>query len=163
AYGDVRRPDCENVKSITVPALLSFLAHGDLSTEVKGVDELIPEYQAKYGANYPVDDRLGPLSRKPIDHGPNLPVTSWGFRLMMGLGAVSALFGIVVLWLTRGGRVPGRWFGRLAIASIALPFLGNSFGWIFTEMGRQPFVVAPNPSGVDGVWLFTARGVSGLS
>jgi cytochrome d ubiquinol oxidase subunit I len=44
-----------------------------------------------------------------------------------------------------------------------LPFLGNTFGWIFTEMGRQPFVVAPNPSGVDGVWLFTARGVSGIS
>jgi cytochrome d ubiquinol oxidase subunit I len=49
-------------------------------------------------------------------------------------------------------------------------FVGDVFGaplamegWIFTEMGRQPFVVAPNPSGVDGVWLFTARGVSGLS
>jgi cytochrome bd ubiquinol oxidase subunit I len=33
---------------------------------------------------------------------------------------------------------------------------------VFTEMGRQPWVVAPNPnpSGVDGVWLITARGVS---
>jgi cytochrome d ubiquinol oxidase subunit I len=30
-------------------------------------------------------------------------------------------------------------------------------------MGRQPFVVAPNPSGVDGVWMFTARAVSGLT
>ena len=30
-------------------------------------------------------------------------------------------------------------------------------------MGRQPFVVVPNPSGVDGVWMFTARGVSGLT
>jgi len=30
-------------------------------------------------------------------------------------------------------------------------------------MGRQPFVVVPNPSGVDGVWMFTAQGVSGLS
>jgi cytochrome d ubiquinol oxidase subunit I len=51
----------------------------------------------------------------------------------------------------------------LALASIATPFLANSFGWIFTEMGRQPFVVAPNPSGVDGVWMFTARAVSGLT
>src|SRR5690606_34783731 len=31
-----------------------------------------------------------------------------------------------------------------------------------TEMGRQPWVVVPNPnpSGVDGVWMLTARGVS---
>jgi cytochrome d ubiquinol oxidase subunit I len=27
-------------------------------------------------------------------------------------------------------------------------------------MGRQPFVVAPNPTGVDGVYLFTAAAVS---
>jgi cytochrome d ubiquinol oxidase subunit I len=54
----------------------------------------------------------------------------------------------------------GRWFPIAALASIATPFLANSFGWIFTEMGRQPFVVVPNPSGVDGVWMFTAQAVS---
>jgi cytochrome d ubiquinol oxidase subunit I len=27
-------------------------------------------------------------------------------------------------------------------------------------MGRQPFVVAPNPTGIDGVWLYTAQAVS---
>jgi cytochrome d ubiquinol oxidase subunit I len=57
----------------------------------------------------------------------------------------------------------GPWFRRLAVGGIALPFLANSAGWIFTEMGRQPFVVVPNPSGVDGVWMFTAQGVSGLT
>ncbi|HEV2781801.1 MAG TPA: cytochrome ubiquinol oxidase subunit I [Actinophytocola sp.] len=175
AVGDVAEPDCENVKSITVPALLSFLANGDLSSEVKGVQQLIGEYRARYGEFYPVDERLGELSGKPIDYVPNLPVTYWGFRLMIGFGALGALVGVAALWLTRRARMPaGRWFPRLAVASIALPFLGNSFGWIFTEMGRQPFVVAPNPSGVTGaapssqeigqsVWLFTARGVSGLS
>src|SRR5256885_7105928 len=83
---------------------------------------------------------------------------------MMGLGAIAAFIGLVALWLTRRGRLPdGKWLPRLAIIGIALPFLGNSAGWIFTEMGRQPFVVAPNPSGVDGLFLFTAQGVSGLS
>jgi len=45
---------------------------------------------------------------------------------------------------------------------IPMPFLASSFGWIFTEIGRQPWVVAPNPTpgGVDGVWMLTARGVS---
>ena len=34
-----------------------------------------------------------------------------------------------------------KWFPRLALAAIATPFLANSFGWIFTEMGRQPWAV----------------------
>ncbi len=163
AIGDVSSPDCENVKSVTVPALLSFLANGDFDSEVRGIDDLVVEYREKYGEFYPVDERLGELSGQPIDYVPNLPVTYWGFRLMIGFGAVGAGIGVVVWWLTRR-RVPStRWFPRLALAGIATPFLANSFGWIFTEMGRQPFVVAPNPSGVDGVWMFTAQAVSGLT
>ncbi|HEX6357556.1 cytochrome ubiquinol oxidase subunit I [Actinophytocola sp.] len=164
ALGDVSSPDCENVKSITVPALLSFLAKGDFNAEVSGVTDLVEQYRERYGTNYPVDPRLGELSGQPIDYVPNLPVTYWSFRLMIGLGAIATAAGVAVLWLTRRGRMPkSRWFPRLALASIATPFLANSFGWIFTEMGRQPFVVAPNPSGVDGVWMFTARAVSGLT
>ena len=82
---------------------------------------------------------------------------------MIGFGVGSAALALAALWLTRKGRVTDkRWFGVLGIAAIATPFLASSFGWIFTEMGRQPWVVAPNPnpSGVDGVWLLTARGVS---
>jgi cytochrome d ubiquinol oxidase subunit I len=72
--------------------------------------------------------------------------------------------GVLALWLTRRGRIPStRWFPRLALLGIATPFIANSTGWIFTEMGRQPFVVVPNPTGVDGVWMFTARAVSQLS
>ncbi|HEV7646601.1 MAG TPA: cytochrome ubiquinol oxidase subunit I [Actinophytocola sp.] len=164
AIGDVAKADCENVKSLTVPALLSFLANNDFDSKVTGVTDLVRAYQQRYGEFYPVDPRLGELSGKPIDYVPNLPVTYWGFRLMIGFGALAALVGVAVLWLTRRGRVPrGRWFPLLALAGIATPFLANSFGWIFTEMGRQPFVVAPNPSGVDGVWMFTAQAVSGLA
>ncbi|MDX3194570.1 cytochrome ubiquinol oxidase subunit I [Streptomyces sp. MN03-5084-2B] len=161
AIGDVSGANCEDVKTFNVPALLSFLAHNDFSTEVKGVENLVTEYQAKYGTNYPDDPALGSLAGKPIDYVPNLPVTYWGFRMMIGFGAVSAGIGVLALWLTRRGRVPGsRWFPWLVLGGIATPFLGNSAGWIFTEMGRQPFVVVPNPSGVDGVWMFTAQAVS---
>jgi cytochrome d ubiquinol oxidase subunit I len=51
----------------------------------------------------------------------------------------------------------------MVLGGIATPFIGNSAGWIFTEMGRQPFVVAPNPTGVEGMWMFTAEAVSKLS
>ncbi|WAL65467.1 cytochrome ubiquinol oxidase subunit I [Amycolatopsis cynarae] len=164
AIGDVGKENCEDVKTFSVPALLSFLAHNDFKTEVKGVQDLVGEYQAKYGTNYPVDPALGELSGKPIDYVPNLPVTYWGFRMMIGFGAISAGMGLLALWVTRRGRIPDtKWFPRLMLLAVATPFLGNSTGWIFTEMGRQPFVVAPNPSGVDGVWMFTARAVSNLS
>jgi cytochrome d ubiquinol oxidase subunit I len=164
AIGDVAGANCEDVKTFTVPALLSFLAHNDFHTEVKGVENLIVEYQAKYGTNYPNDPTLGDLAGKPIDYVPNLPVTYWGFRAMIGFGAAGAGVGALALWMTRKNRIPStKWFPRIALLSIVTPFIGNSAGWIFTEMGRQPFVVAPNPSGIDGVWMFTARAVSQLS
>jgi len=51
---------------------------------------------------------------------------------------------------------------RLALIGILAPFGANAAGWIFTEMGRQPFVVAPNPdmSGIDQVFMFTAAALS---
>lgn len=164
AVGDVADADCESVKTFNVPALLSFLAHGDFDSEVKGIDDLVVEYQERYGTHYPNDPALGELAGKPIDYVPSLPVTYWGFRIMIGFGALGAAIGVATLWLTRRGRIPeSKWFPRMALAGIALPFIANSAGWIFTEMGRQPFVVVPNPSGVDGVWMFTATAVSDLT
>lgn len=56
-----------------------------------------------------------------------------------------------------------KWISRpLAVLGIAAPFGANATGWIFTEMGRQPFTVAPNPQmgGVDQVFMYTAASVS---
>jgi cytochrome d ubiquinol oxidase subunit I len=90
-------------------------------------------------------------------------ITYWGFRLMIGLGGIVAFGAVVALWLTRKGTVTrSPWIMRLALLGIVAPFAANIAGWIFTEMGRQPFVVAPNPdpSGIDGVFMFTAAAVS---
>ena len=52
------------------------------------------------------------------------------------------LVSIVGLWLTRKGRLPkSKLVWRLAMISIAGPVVGHSAGWIFTEMGRQPWTV----------------------
>ena len=38
--------------------------------------------------------------------------------------------------------VPGaRWYLRVMPWAIALPYIANSTGWIFTEVGRQPWIV----------------------
>ena len=34
-----------------------------------------------------------------------------------------------------------RWFQRTTIVAIAFPYIAAIFGWILTEMGRQPWIV----------------------
>ncbi len=158
--------ECDDVTSWTVPGLLSFLAHGDFSSEVPGVKQVQQEYEQSYGATYPDSPWLGPLAGAPIEYEPMLEVTYWGFRLMIAGGALSALVAAWALWATRRGRRPSRWLGFAGLAALVAPLAGNAAGWIFTEMGRQPFVVVPNPDVPldQRVWFFTAQAVSpGLS
>jgi cytochrome d ubiquinol oxidase subunit I len=164
AVGSLGSKDCKGVVDvISVPGVLGFLANGSFDTPVKGVDQLLPEYQQKYGTNLPDKSIYGARAGEKIDYVPIVEVTYWGFRLMIFFGAIAAFAALVALWLTRKGTVPrSRGLMMLAIFGILSPFAANSAGWIFTEMGRQPFVVAPNPTpgGIDGVFMFTAAAVS---
>jgi cytochrome bd ubiquinol oxidase subunit I len=164
AWGKLGSNECDDVHSITVPYLLSYLAHGDFSTAVPGVNQLQEEYAGVYGETYPDDpSRFGALAGEEIDYTPLLGVTYWSFRLMIGMGAVSAAVAAYALWATRRGRVPTWRIGVYgSLLAVAAPFVANATGWIFTEMGRQPFVVYPNPDvPVDEqVWFFTAQAVS---
>jgi len=164
SIGNIGSQNCEDVVAIIeIPGILSFLAHGDFDTEIKGVNTLIPEYQALYGTNLPDKPLYGERAGQEINYLPIMEVTYWGFRLMIGFGILAAGVAVLALWLTRKGTVPKQkivmW---AAVASILAPFAANISGWVFTEMGRQPFVVAPNPTpgGVDGVFMFTAAAVS---
>ncbi|ORA63809.1 cytochrome ubiquinol oxidase subunit I [Mycolicibacterium elephantis] len=141
--------NCDSVVHlIEMPYVLPFLAEGQFSgVRLEGVKDLQEQYQEKFG---------------PGDYRPNLFVTYWSFRAMIGLLAVPSLFALAVLWFTRGGRIPqSPWFTRFALLTLPTPFLANSAGWIFTEMGRQPWVVVPNPTGDSMIRLTVAEGVSG--
>lgn len=63
---------------------------------------------------------------------------------MITLGMIGGLIGLVMLIAMRGGRnpKPHRWLTFFMIALPLLPLFAISFGWIFTEMGRQPWIVA---------------------
>jgi len=164
SIGNLASQSCDDVVAIIeIPGLLSFLAKGDFTTEIQGVNTLIPQYQEKYGTNLPDDPKLGARAGTAINYQPIMEVTYWGFRLMIGFGILAAGFAALALWLTRKGTVPkSKVMMWTAVASLAAPFAANIAGWVFTEMGRQPFVVAPNPTpgGVDGVFMFTAAAVS---
>ena len=117
----------KEVFALKVPRVLSFLATGHLDGQVQGINNLQSQYEKTYG---------------PGDYSPNIPVTYWAFRLMIGVGALAALIGLWTLWALRRGRLPtSRWLLASGLALPILPLLGNSFGWIFTEMGRQPWIV----------------------
>ncbi|MEU6815760.1 cytochrome ubiquinol oxidase subunit I [Streptomyces sp. NPDC046860] len=150
AYGDVEKG--HNTVAIEVPGLLSFLANDDFSSYVPGINDVNKAEQEKFG---------------PGDYRPNIPVAYWGFRWMIGFGMASFTFGTVGLWLTRkkfllprhlrtgddevprlvpfGKRALGAgltpWFWRVATWTMAFPLIANSWGWIFTETGRQPWAV----------------------
>ena len=138
----VGTPDGESeLFSLRVPYLLSHLATGDPNGEVEGIRDVQRESEERFG---------------PGDYRPVIPVTYWSFRYMIGFGVVTSALALLGLILMRGGRNPAErtWFYRAALWTIPFPLIANSFGWIFTEMGRQPWVVYSQ--------MFTRDGVSPL-
>jgi cytochrome d ubiquinol oxidase subunit I len=130
----------EPIFSIEIPNLLSFLATGTWDGEVQGINNLEAQYQEQYAG-------LGLDSFTP-----NIPLSYWSFRLMIGLGLIAALWALWALWAYRGDRRPkSRWALRTAIVMPLLPLVGISFGWIFTEIARQPWIVFGVMATRDGV------------
>lgn len=131
--------NCDSViHLIDVPFVLPFLAEGKLSgVTLRGVLDLQAEHEALYG---------------PGNYTPNLFVSYWSFRAMIGLMLGSILLALFAWWFTRRGKAPtgkwGTWFARCSLIAVPFPFLANIAGWIFTEMGRQPWIVHPNPESV---------------
>lgn len=145
AIGDLSK-QCD-VKTLGIPKALSLLATDKTDSTIRGVNDISAQYQEKYG---------------PGDYSPNLFVSYWGFRLMIGFGIISAIGAALILFKLRKGRqLPHKkWIATASIAIIFTPFLANIFGWIFTEMGRQPWVVAPNPDGIMQIRMRTEDAIS---
>ena len=125
----------EATEIIAIPGLLSFLGTGDWNAEIQGINELREIYVAENGGDptsIVYDTTFTPI----------IPLTYWSFRFMMGLGFLTMLAAAAVLWATRGGRVVSsrRWLWVAVLAPLA-PVFANSWGWIFTEAGRQPWIV----------------------
>ncbi|MDH6576486.1 cytochrome ubiquinol oxidase subunit I [Kitasatospora sp. MAP5-34] len=152
AVGNVNQG--HNSVELEIPGILSFLAKSDFSSPVPGINDTAAAEAAKYGG-------------KPTDYIPNIFVTYWGFRLMIGFGMTSFVACLIGLWTTRRrlflapehrtaeDEVPKlmltkhrelspqltKWSWRIGILTMGFPLIANSFGWVFTEMGRQPWSV----------------------
>ena len=138
-----------DVFAIRVPGLLSFLAHNSFSGKVHGIKDLQEEYVQTYG---------------PGDYVPPVAISYWTFRIMIGAGTLMLLLAIFGLWkAARTGAPTMPWYLKGMVWAIALPYIANSTGWIFTEIGRQPWIVfglqqtadAVSPSVSAGEVLFS--------
>jgi len=116
----------EEVWSLRIPYVMSFLACNNFTCEVQGVNDLQAAAVQKYG---------------PGDYVPLMVVTYWTFRIMMAFGFIMMGLTAFFVWAnTRGDIAKAKWM-KWVPWMLLLPYLANASGWILTEMGRQPWIV----------------------
>jgi cytochrome d ubiquinol oxidase subunit I len=133
---------------IQLPAVLSWIAYGDFSANVRGLNEF-PE----------------------SDWPDNVELLYYSFHIMVGLGTIFiALMAIGVLQLLRGRLETSRWLLWILAFAFPFPYIANTAGWMTAELGRQPWLVyglmrtaeGISPTVHGGSALFTTLGFAGL-
>jgi cytochrome d ubiquinol oxidase subunit I len=124
---DLRRNDF----AIEIPRGASLVLKHDGDAELKGIDAFAP------------------------DVPPVAPVF-FAFRVMVGLGMLMLALAWGGTWMTRGGRPAARWLLWVFAGSTFAGWIATLAGWLVTEIGRQPWLVA----GVLKTWE-AAGAVSG--
>jgi cytochrome bd ubiquinol oxidase subunit I len=78
----------------------------------------------------------------PASIVPNVPLTFYSFRVMVGLGFFFIAFFVVVLVLSMREKLSQtRWLLWLSVFLIPFAYIASQAGWIVAEVGRQPWVI----------------------
>jgi len=133
---------------IRVPSVLSFIAYGTFSSNVKGLLEF------------------------PEDQWPqNIELLYYAFHIMAGLGTLMiALMGLAVLLLWRGRLEQTRPLLWALMLAFPFPYIATTAGWAVAEFGRQPWLVygilrtaqGASPTVNAGETAFTTLGFAGI-
>ncbi len=104
---------------VAIPYLGSIILVHDPDGEVRGLKDFPPE-----------------------DRPDKVALVFFAFRIMVAMGLLMIALGFVGLWLRWKRRLyVTPWFLRWAIAMGPSGLIAVTFGWITTEVGRQPFTV----------------------
>ncbi|EMA41856.1 cytochrome ubiquinol oxidase subunit I [Halobiforma nitratireducens] len=120
-------PRADNLYTISVPHLASFLATGDFSAEVTGLNDF--EYES-----------------------PPVAWVFWSFRIMVGLGlwfVALGAWGTYRLW--KGQLEDDERLLKALMISSPLGFVALITGWYVAEIGRQPWLIQDVLKTADGV------------
>ena len=121
-------PRADNLYTISIPYLASFLASGgDPSAEITGLNDF--EYES-----------------------PPVAWVFWSFRVMVGLGfwfLILGLWGGYRLW--RGGLSDDDRYLKALMVSSPLGFVAVITGWYVAEIGRQPWIIQDELTTAEGV------------
>ncbi len=106
--------------AIEIPALLSWVAYGDVDAEVMGLKDV------------------------PADERPPVAIVHAAYQTMLAtaavMGATSLAAGGLVLLRSRVPPLEA-WFLRMVVGTGPLGIVGIEAGWTATEVGRQPWIV----------------------
>ncbi len=143
---DVARRRIEN--PIRLPSVLSFIAYGSFSSNVKGLDSF------------------------PEDQWPeNIEFLYYAFHIMAGLGTLMiAIMGLAALLLWRGRLESTRAMLWILMLTFPFPYIATTAGWVVTEFGRQPWLLygllrtaqGGSPTVNAGHTAFTTLGFAGI-
>ena len=147
----IGQPDLEKQKldnPVRIPGLLSFIAYGSFSSDVKG------------------------LNAFPKDQWPtSIEMLYYSFHIMVGLGTLlTALMGVAAFLLWRGRLDRSRWLLWVLMLAFPFPYIANTAGWMVAELGRQPWLIYGLMRTADGSshlvhagqTVFTSLGFAGL-
>ncbi|HEY7448977.1 MAG TPA: cytochrome ubiquinol oxidase subunit I [Vicinamibacterales bacterium] len=117
--GGVPDPDSRETRyALEIPGGLSFLAYGDPSARVVGLNDI------------------------PRDLWPPVTAVHLAFQIMVAIGVwLAALAGWATILWWRGRLFTSRAFLRAMVVSTTLGFVAIEAGWIVTELGRQPWII----------------------
>ncbi len=73
---------------------------------------------------------------------PNVPLTFYSFRIMVGLGFLFIAFFAFIIFLVFKQKLQNtKWVLWTSVFMIPLVYLASQAGWIVAEVGRQPWVI----------------------
>jgi len=147
----IGQPNVEQQKldnPVRMPGLLSFIAYGSFSSNVKGLNDF------------------------PKDQWPtSIELLYYSFHIMVGLGTFFiGIMGLSALLLRKGVLERSKPMLWILMGAFPFPFIANTAGWMTAELGRQPWLIYGLLRTKDGAshlvhagqTAFTTLGFAGL-
>ena len=137
----------ELIDPIYVPGVLSYLAYGNFSARVTGLNDI------------------------PEELHPPIEIVYYAYHIMVGLGTIFiAVMLAAVFFLWRGTLFERRSMLWVLMITMPFPYIANEAGWVVAEVGRQPWTVyglqrvadASSRNVTAGMTYFTLIGFMGL-